>query len=238
MLDRECPVLFVSFCPSASIKILANSFAEFVHACLSYDAEYLTETLLNEAGESIGSTEAEPRSWRDHRQVHDEDARRLFEQYRHREQYLVQWGNIVGRPWASAPKGFSREAREFLLAHSWCRTVRSLSLRKWVEGILALFYAEIEPEPGSGADEAVWVIVGDLPPAYLDVLSVPTAREALEAYIALLEEWVEAVRSGEPIDELMPIYHRHSLAPVPPTLRFAEMIELRVKYLQDFLSIL
>ena len=238
MLDRECPVLFVSFCPSASIKILANSFAEFVLACLSYDAEYLTETLLNEAGESTGSTDLEPISWTEHRLAHYDDAQRLFEWYRHREQYLVQWGNIVKRPWASAPKGFSREACEFLLAHSWCRTVRSLSLRKWVEGILALFYVEIEPEPGSGADEAVWVIVGDLPPAYLDVLSVPTAREALEAYIALLEEWVEAVRSGEPIDELMPIYHRHLLAPVPPTLRFAEMIELRVQFLQDLLGIL
>jgi len=130
------------------------------------------------------------------------------------------------------------EARAFLLAQSWCRAVRALTLKKWIEGVLALLYAEIEPEPQSGADEAVWVVVGDLPPAYLDVPSVPTDREALEAYIALLEEWVEAVRSGEPIDELMPIYHRHSLAPVPPTLRFAEMIELRVKYLQDFLSIL
>jgi hypothetical protein len=58
----------------------------------------------------------------------------------------------------------------------------------------------------------------------------------LEAYIALLEEWVEAVRAGEPIDELMPIYHRHSLAPVPPTLRFAEMIALRIRLLQDLLD--
>jgi len=238
MLDRECPVLFVSFCPSASIKILANSFAEFVLACLSYDAEYLTETLLNEAGESTGSTDLEPISWTEHRLAHYDDAQRLFEWYRHREQYLVQWGNIVKRPWATDPKGFENEARAFLLAQSWCRAVRALTLKKWIEGVLALFYAEIEPEPQSGADEAVWVVVGDLPPAYLDVPSVPAYREALEAYIALLEEWVEAVRSGEPIDELMPIYHRHSLAPVPPTLRFAEMIELRVKYLQDFLSIL
>jgi hypothetical protein len=130
------------------------------------------------------------------------------------------------------------EARAFLLAQSWCRAVRTLSLKKWIEGVLALLYAEIEPEPQSGADEAVWVVVGDLPPAYLDVPSVPAYREVLEAYIALLEEWVEAVRSGEPIDELMPIYHRHSLALVAPTLRFAEMIELRVQFLQDFLSIL
>jgi hypothetical protein len=236
MLDRECPVLFVSFCPSASIKILANSFAEFVLACLSYDAEYLTETLLNEAGESTGSTDLEPISWTEHRLAHYDDAQRLFEWYRHREQYLVQWGNIVKRPWATDPKGFENEARAFLLAQSWCRAVRALTLKKWIEGVLALFYAEIEPEPQSGADEAVWVVVGDLPPAYLDVLSVPTAREALEAYTALLEEWVEAVRAGEPIDELMPIYHRYSLVPVPPTLRFAEMVASRARFLQDLLD--
>jgi hypothetical protein len=236
MLDRECSVLFVSFCPWTSIKILANSFAEFVHACLSYDAEYLTETLLNEAGELVGATDLEPISWTEHRLAHYDDAQRLFEWYRHREQYLVQWGNIVKRPWATDPKGFENEARAFLLAQSWCRAVRALTLKKWIEGVLALFYAEIEPEPQSGADEAVWVVVGDLPPAYLDVPSVPTAREALEAYTALLEEWVEAVRAGEPIDELMPIYHRYSLVPVPPTLRFAEMIALRIRFLQDLLD--
>ncbi|GIV14997.1 MAG: hypothetical protein KatS3mg022_0432 [Armatimonadota bacterium] len=236
MHDQECPVLFVSFCPSADIKILANSFVEFVRACLAYGAEYLTEALLNEAGESISPPDVEPVSWREHRQVHYEDAQRLFERYRHREQYLIQWGQIVGRPWTSAPIGFAKEARDFLLAHSWCRTVRSLSLRKWVEGIFALFYAEIEPEPGSGADEAVWVIVGDLPPAYIDVFSATTAREALEAYMGLLEEWVEAVRVGEPLDELMPIYHRYSLVPVPPTLRFAEMMSLRLQFLQDLLN--
>jgi hypothetical protein len=128
------------------------------------------------------------------------------------------------------------EACAFLLAQSWCRAVRVLTLKKWIEGVLALLYAEIEPEPQSGAAEAVWVVVGDLPPAYLDVPSVPAYREALEAYIALLEEWVEAVRSGEPIDELMPLYHRYSLAPVPPTLRFAEMIALRIRFLQDLLD--
>jgi hypothetical protein len=236
MHANECPVLFVSFCPSADIKILADSFAEFIHACLLYGFEYLTETLLSETGELVGATDLEPMSWTEHRLAHYEDAQRLFERYRHREQYLVQWGSVVGRPWASDPKGFESEARQFLLAHSWCHAIRALSLRKWIEGIFALFYAEIEPDPKSGADEAVWVVVGDLPPAYLDVLSVPTAREALEAYIALLEEWVEAVRAGEPIDELMPIYHRYSLVPVPPTLRFAEMVASRARFLQDLLD--
>lgn len=78
--------------------------------------------------------------------------------------------------------------------------------------------------------------MGDLPPAYLDVLSAPTEREVLEAYIGLLEDWVEAVRAGEPIDELMPVYHRYSLVPVPPTLRFAGMIASRLQFLQDLLN--
>jgi hypothetical protein len=236
MHANECPVLFVSFCPASNIRIIADSFAEFIHACLLYGLDSLTETLLSETGELVGATDLEPMSWTEHRLAHYEDAQRLFERYRHREQYLVQWGSVVGRPWATDPKGFENEARAFLLAQSWCRAVRALTLKKWIEGVLALFYAEIEPDPKSGADEAVWVVVGDLPPAYLDVLSVPTAREALEAYIALLEEWVEAVRAGEPIDELMPLYHRYSLVSVPPTLRFAEMIALRIRFLQDLLD--
>jgi hypothetical protein len=233
---NECPVLFVSFCPASNIRIIADSFAEFIHACLRYGLDSLTEALLSETSEFAAPTDLEPIGWTEHRLAHYDDAQRLFEWYRHREQYLVQWGNIAGRPWATDPKGFENEARAFLLAQSWCRAVRVLTLKKWIEGVLALLYAEIEPEPQSGAAEAVWVVVGDLPPAYLDVPSVPAYREALEAYIALLEEWVEAVRSGEPIDELMPIYHRHSLAPVPPTLRFAEMIALRIRFLQDLLD--
>lgn len=231
----ECPVVFVRFCPVTDMKILSASFLEFIKSFLLYGIEPLTENAFVSSGKWAIET-LTPITWREHRQRYYQEAQRLFETHHLSEQKLVHWHATTGRPWACDLKGLEIEARLFLQAHAWCRSVRSLSLRKWVEGIFALFHAEIEPTPGSDADEAVWVIVGDLPPAYLDIPSIPTVREALEAYISLLEEWVEAVRKGEPTDELMPIYYRHSLIPVPPTLLYAEMVTSRAQLLESILN--
>lgn len=236
MMAGECPVVFVRFCPVADMRILSSSFQEFIKSFLFYGIEPLTENVFVGSTEPVDESHLIPLSWREHRQLHYEAAQRLFEVYRLSEQKLVHWYAATGCPWAYDSVGLASEARAFLLAHAWCLSVRSLSLRKWIEGIFALFYAEIEPKPGSGADEAVWVIVGDLPPAYLDVPSVPTVREAVEAYISLLEEWVVAVREGKPTDELMPIYYRYSLVPVPPTLLYAEMVASRVQLLESLLN--
>lgn len=232
----ECPVLFVRFCPTADMKVIADSFAEFVYACLSYGIDYFEEILLSSTGDTVEIETIEPISWQEHRQLHYKGAQQLFALYPHYEYQPADWYGVVERPWASDLEGFVEEAQRFLLSHSWCRAVRSLSLKKWIEGVFALFYAEIIPESEGNADEAVWVIVGDLPPAYLDMPSVPTVREAIDAYIGAMQEWVDAVREGKPVDELIPVYYRHSFVPVPPTLRFAEMLAVRLKHLEKILN--
>lgn len=49
------------------------------------------------------------------------------------------------------------------------------------------------------------MVVGDLPPACISLVYASSPREALEAYIAEMGAWVEAVEKGEPADDLIPV---------------------------------
>ena len=54
-----------------------------------------------------------------------------------------------------------REAASFLTAQRWCKSVKQGWLSLGWEDILAVFFVEIVPTTGSGADSGLWVIVGD-----------------------------------------------------------------------------
>lgn len=124
-----------------------------------------------------------------------------------------------------------QEAENFLMWHQWCGAVRQGYLDYDWYGILALFYFEIEPA-SPNADNNLWVIVGDVPPAYLDLESCPTATAAIEGYVYELQRWVDAVNAEELVDELMPVYERISLKRVAPTPEFARMLESRLDFVR------
>jgi hypothetical protein len=124
----------------------------------------------------------------------------------------------------------SEQARRYLLSHDWCRSVRRGFLDRGISGVLAVFYFEIEPD---GADEEVWVIVGDIPPAYMDVESCPTGADALEAYLECMEEWVEAVRNGKSVDELIPVGYADTGRPIEPTPDAAEELAGRLAFIRN-----
>lgn len=231
--EQECPVVFLRLCPYASAYTVADSFIDFLQACLRYGADAVSEDLFAE-GDPSAVGELEPITWREHRLLHKEEAKRLFARNPFCRAVEFRWYDVVGEPWPSNASMLQREARAFLQGHRWCRSVRSLTLISRIEGVVGLFYAEIDPEPSSGADEAIWVIVGDLPPAYLDIPSVPTPREAVEAYISLLEEWVEAVTEGKPLDDLLPVYSCFDWVLVPPTMRYAKMLRARLPLLRKW----
>jgi hypothetical protein len=128
--------------------------------------------------------------------------------------------------------GLGREAEEFLSGHRWCRSIRRAYFADGWAGILGIFYFEIDPEPP--ADEAVWVIVGDIPPAYLDTETCRDPAEALEGYAAAMWEWVERVQAGEPLDEnVIPVYFRDSYGRLEPTTEHADMLASRLKFIEE-----
>lgn len=123
------------------------------------------------------------------------------------------------------------EAAAFLLAHRWCERVEAGFLARVWPGILAVFLYRILPR--GGADPELWVIVGDVPPAYIDVLECRTAQEALEAYTDRMLEWVEQAKASGPLDDCIPVYRRGSLQRVEPTPALIERLEGRMWFIRE-----
>ena len=121
------------------------------------------------------------------------------------------------------------EAKQYLNSFSWCKQIISGLLVKSFGYILCIFLFEIEPAKDSGADDKLWVIIGDLPSAYLDTIEYKTPHDALDIYCFLMEEWINNVRAGKSVKECYPVN-------VEPTLEHADMLDIRIQLVRsDFL---
>lgn len=90
--------------------------------------------------------------------------------------------------------------------------------------ILGVFLVHLRPAQPQ-VDEWLWVVVGDLPPAYLVADDNPTVAQAVTGYADEMQRWVDAARSGAPVDKLIPVN-------VPPTKEFADMLSSRLSILR------
>jgi len=126
-------------------------------------------------------------------------------------------------------KEMAAEAREFLL--SFKMVPKYPMFLVWVGrgGVCAVFFFEIVPI-SKKVDKWLWVIVGDLPPAYLVVDASPTPLAALANYVDLMQEWVNAVKDKQSVDDCIPVN-------VPATREYASLLERRLNFLRkEFLS--
>src|SRR5262249_51190960 len=101
-------------------------------------------------------------------------------------------------------KSMALVAREYLLSFRWCKKISKAWFGWGVGGVCAVFFFEIVPAQKQ-VDSRLWVIVGDLPPAYLVVDESPTPLEALRNYVDLVQEWVDTVHEGRPVDACIPV---------------------------------
>jgi hypothetical protein len=115
------------------------------------------------------------------------------------------------------------DAQEFLLTHPWCHGFGEVLFGAGLGGVVAVFLMSIYPVP-TGADEWLWVIVGDLPPAYLVLERSPTPIDALKGYVAMMQDWVDLALDGIQSDEVIPV----NLAPTPEN---ATMLQTRLDML-------
>ncbi|MFC1750739.1 hypothetical protein ACFL2V_18265 [Pseudomonadota bacterium] len=101
-------------------------------------------------------------------------------------------------------KGMYQEAKNFLEFYDWCLDVNQSYIGILHPGILGVFLFRISPS-NENVDEWIWVLVGDIPPAYLTTEECPNPACALDGYIGAMEEWVDAVEKEKPIDKLIPV---------------------------------
>jgi hypothetical protein len=89
----------------------------------------------------------------------------------------------------------AREAAEYLTSFDWCVSIIDTYLGDGIGGVVAVFLFRILPARPH-IDEWTWVVVGDLPSAYLSTEDIKSPRDALDAYMWHRSQWADCILAG------------------------------------------
>ncbi len=117
------------------------------------------------------------------------------------------------------------EATEYLRAFTWCGKIEEGFAGICVPGLVGVFLFRFEPA-ASDVDPWVWVITGDVPPAYVTTENAPNPACALDGYIGAMRSWARAVREKRPVSGEIPVN-------APATAAYADMLEARLTLLDQ-----
>jgi hypothetical protein len=117
----------------------------------------------------------------------------------------------------------SEDARHYISSFSWCSGIQNSYFGGGVGGIFAVFLFQIRPSRPD-VESWIWIVVGDIPPAYLPISDCKSASEVFKTYIRGMTKWVELARlgqSGTPEDGIPPVN-------MPATPEWAEKMSQRL----------
>ena len=123
-------------------------------------------------------------------------------------------------------RSMAAEATRFISSFSWCGSIEAAYFGAGVGKIIAIFFFLIRPHSTGSMDRALWVIVGDIPPAYLVTDFSKTPSEALRTYIHEMKRWVELAKKGRSSSDVIPVN-------VPATPKWAKEFSGRLKFLEQ-----
>jgi hypothetical protein len=118
-------------------------------------------------------------------------------------------------------------ARDYLQNFGWCKSIRDWYFGDGVGAIVAVFLFRIEPA-SPDVDEWLWVVVGDIPPAYLVIDDNTTPSLALQGYIEEMSQWVKLAKAGKSTAKAIPVNK-------PATRENALLLESRLKAIEEII---
>ncbi|HTZ74113.1 MAG TPA: hypothetical protein VMB47_09345 [Candidatus Aquilonibacter sp.] len=121
-------------------------------------------------------------------------------------------------------KSMAADAEKYLSSFSWCRSIESRYFGYGIGKILSIFLYRITPAM-SGFDSWLWVVVGDIPPAYLVVDECQTPSQALSAYLHEMTRWVKLAEKGRESRDVIPVN-------VPATPKWARELGARLEFIR------
>jgi hypothetical protein len=116
-------------------------------------------------------------------------------------------------------------AEKYLRSFPWCESIREAYFGDGYGGIVAVFLFRIEPAR-AGVDEWLWVVFGDVPPAYLVTDARKTPSQALEGYIEEMSKWVKLAKEGKSSKDVIPVS-------MPATPENAANLERKLKVFHE-----
>jgi len=90
----------------------------------------------------------------------------------------------------------SEDAKQYISSFRWCETILSSYFGGGVGGIFAIFFFHIRPTSFDVAPW-IWIVVGDIPSAYLPVTDCESPAEVFRSYLPGMNRWVEFARKGQ-----------------------------------------
>lgn len=121
--------------------------------------------------------------------------------------------------------GMAADAQAYIESFDWCPSISATYLASGVGGIAAVFLFEF-PQRIRDTDDQLWVVVGDLPKAYIVVEPNDSPAVVMEKYCGLMEDWIAAVRDGTSLQKVFPVA-------AEPTPENALSLEKRIAFLLE-----
>ena len=119
--------------------------------------------------------------------------------------------------------------RTYLHNMKWCKRVVDVKIGQGLPRCFMSFLVKIEPAFDE-VPEYHWVVLGDIPTAYISIDGNDDAWLAIDAYILVMEDWVQAVRRDQDVSACFPM-------PVPSTREYADMLSDRLQFMRACLSL-
>ncbi len=123
---------------------------------------------------------------------------------------------------------YMSEAKEYILSFNWCNKINESYFGVVEPSCFGVFLFKIEPFYPV-VDRWLWVVVGDIPPAYLVCDKSSNPDDAIRAYVYEMRRWVVAVENGLPVDGLIPVSGG-------ATVEVAKMLGSRIDLMQEYIK--
>ncbi|HZG42288.1 MAG TPA: hypothetical protein VEY93_04955 [Longimicrobium sp.] len=116
------------------------------------------------------------------------------------------------------------EAQHYLEGFTWCRGFSETYYGVGVPGVIAVFLFHIKVSDDV-VDKWLWIVVGDVPGAYIVPDNAPDPVSALKIYCDLMSDWVDAVRRAAPLTDVFPVN-------AAPDIENAKLLARRIKLIR------
>lgn len=109
---------------------------------------------------------------------------------------------------AMALKSMAQAARIYVESFDWACPIKDIHLTFGIGEVIAVFIVKFTSPLASG-DTSIWVIIGDIPSAYMVADDIQTPQMAMEVYCDLMEDWANAVLDGSSLADIFPVRAEH-----------------------------